>query len=333
MPTGTSPTQRAARLTRAVRTRMACTGEHYTGVLQDLAAHPARSLIPAAATVDQARLESEFLHRGSGLSAVARHPMGLVRLHPRPQSLTAVLEREPAVVRHWAERLLPIDAGPREEIAGICGLRYSRGAHHVRLYRQDTDASIELTGFPVRWWDRAVQAILANARTAGASACFTTPGGLWTRSERCLYDCITDSHRDLRLGSQLLRRIRLTAGEGVIAGTDVWSSPAGRRQSQWVVETVRGPEHDRLFALLMDPQLELGLTELRRTCGCGQGEARGPGGCTAELGTADDSQQVLVRDLRWSDSAADRARRTASLTKGNRQAFKSWDQIEASPAR
>jgi len=318
---------RCRTLSTAVRQRIAYTGERYKGAHQEVQAHPGKPLIPAADTWEQALLETEFLHRGGELGSASQHPMGIVRIRPYPDRLTVVLDNEPYVIRYWVDRLLPVDSGPADEIRGICGLRYSRTGHHVRLYRQDTATAIDLTGFNPHWWDRAVDAAVVDARAQDATPCFTGATAPWTTAERDLHTALADTICDPHLGSRLLRRIRLTAFEGPYGGTDLWSHPAGRQRYDWILETLRGHDHSKLLALLTDPQTGVGLQLRRRSCYCEQAGMEDEG-CTAVLESPDGVQRLLVRDLRWTVDEADLQCRTKYVTDRNRHAFSPWTERE-----
>ncbi len=287
---------------------------------------PGQPIIPTAATIGQARLETTVLHRGQGLSTVSQNPMGITSVHPEPDGLTITLEAEPYAVRHWAQSLLPVDPGPSGEVFGVGGLRYTSTKHHVRLEQLSTGAVVKLTGFPVGWWDKAAAVIEADADKTGEHPCFRSAA--ICPAEHYIEDFRADSARDPHFGSALLRRINLTTYPNGYGGTDLWSFP-GRPGWNWTMETVCLPDHARLIKQLTNPDLGLRLTLADRYCHCaapdtdrfGLGSSRS--GCNITFTTTDGHQELLVRDLRWANGEKAQLRAAANRLKENKTAYKS----------
>ncbi|MFE7524656.1 hypothetical protein ACFU7Y_02930 [Kitasatospora sp. NPDC057542] len=245
--------------------------------------------------------------------------MGIHAVHPGPHGLTIRLDAQPFVVRHWAERLLPVDPTAPDEIHGICGLRFRTTYHHVLLSQPGLNTSVRLTGFPTRWWHQAVDAIIANAHRHRAEPCFLQPDR-WTPAEQQLQTWRTRRRLDPHVGSTLLRRIRLTTCPDGYGGTDMWSDPCHDGHTSWVLEMLRGPDHDQLLSLLTDPVLGSGLHLQDRWCWCSA--SRKGEGCRIMLTTADGTQRLLLRDLGWDrPDRTDTERRGQMVAEYNEAAF------------
>ena len=285
---------------------------------------PGQPVIPAAATIEQARLETTILHRGQCLSTVSRNPMGTASVRPEPDVLTITLEAEPYAVRHWAQSLLPVDPGPTGEVFGVDGLRYTSTKHHVRLEQLGTGAVVKLTGFPTAWWNRAAAVIEADADETGEHPCF--PSASICPAERYIEDFRADSTRDARFGSALLPRINLTTYPNGYGGTDLWSDP-GPPGWEWKMETICVPDHARLIKQLTHPDLGLTLTGQYCHCAAPDSDSGGLGygrsGCNIKFITAHGHQKLLVRDLRWVNGEKAQLRAAANRVKENKGAYKS----------
>lgn len=117
----------------------------------------------------------------------------------------------PYVIRHWADRDLPVvDPGggdPRDEIAGVYGLRYRITGSRVVLYWPGSQAQIRLHGFNPGWWERAA----TRRRREYAGSTLDTPH--WTEHESRAHQLTQEAGWEpAGLLSPLLRRIRATAG-------------------------------------------------------------------------------------------------------------------------
>ncbi len=315
-------------VTQAAKLRRRATGEPFRAAKDRLKGwEPGQPVIPAAATIEQARMETTILHRGQGLSTVSQHPMGITSVHPEPDGLTIALEAEPYAVRHWAQNLLPVDPGPTGDVFGVGGLRYTTTKRHVRLQQLSTGAVVKLTGFPTAWWDKAAAVIEADAKLTGEHPCFRSAD--ICPAERYIEDFRADSSRDARFGSALLRRIGLTSYVDGYGGTDLWSDP-GRPGWEWKMETICLPDHERLIKQLAHPDLGLGLTLTSRSCYCGvpDSDLFGLGtrrsGCNITFTTAHGHQNLLVRDLRWSNGEKAQLRAAANRAKENKHAYRSY---------
>ncbi|NMI55926.1 MULTISPECIES: hypothetical protein [unclassified Streptomyces] len=217
------------------------------------------------------------------------HPAGIVQLRPEPNRLTIRLADEPYVIHHWADRVLPVvDPGggdPRDEIAGVYGLRYRITGSRVVLYRPGSQAQIRLHGFSPGWWERAA----TRRRREYAGSTFDTPH--WTEHESRAHQLTQEAGWEpAGLLSPLLRRIRATAGDGPFNGTSVWFNEVALR-----LETTHGPACAQLTALLCKGPTTLGWTVQRQTCFCLSERAEG---CSINF-TAPGEPPIQYTNLRW----------------------------------
>ncbi|MEU2363077.1 hypothetical protein ABZ616_20440 [Streptomyces noursei] len=275
--------------------------------------------IPPANHGGQALLETQILEKMRGLLGLCSpHPLGIRSVTPTPDTLTIVLDREPFVVRAWAQQLLPIDPGDGGEIWGLWGLRYRIARHRIYLIVDDGThrAQVALAGFPVRWWEKSVLALLASPY---GTACWLQRAGQMTDGERDLHEWAAAlTARDNHLGSGLLRRIGLTRFNDGYGGTEVWSHPAGPGAWEWRLELLSGPDDTWLLDQLCDPDFGLPLQVDRHRCWCGTDM----GGCTATLsGTGTPPQTLYFSDLRWTADSDEREKRGERRDDYNRRAF------------
>lgn len=300
--------------------RMEYTAEKHQSAVDALKAlAPGAPPIPTAACDGQAQMETQILESMRGiLSLNSPYPLGICSITPRPESLTIVLDCEPYVVRAWAERLLPFDPGPENDVYGLSGLRYRVGHHQVHLTVDDGThrGQVILSGFPVRWWEESVSALLA-AEKGGATACWLQRGGEWTDRERFFHEGSKWPTCDYRIGSGLLRRMGLTRFTEGYGGTEVWSDPAGRDGWRWRLEMLRGPDDSWLLHQLCDPEFGLPFQAESHHCNC---DTRG--GCSTTLrSTSTPPQTLYITDLRWPVSPDKRKAQAERQAKGNERAF------------
>ncbi|MEV7817378.1 hypothetical protein AB0P05_43080 [Streptomyces flaveolus] len=101
-------------------------------------------------------------------------------------------------------------------------------------------ASILLTGFNLRWWDRVVNRLTPYYN-------LLQPKPHWTPEERAAYAAAAASPCDPpSIYSPLLRRIRATAGSGTVNSTDAWHAAGGDVR----LETTDGPPCPDLIRLV-----------------------------------------------------------------------------------
>ncbi|WP_030689049.1 hypothetical protein [Streptomyces sp. NRRL B-1347] len=212
------PPQAALALTED---RRRCTGESHQALCTFLT-NPGQPLrIPAAHHPEQAELETAVFLACCKIGGLSQHPLGIVHVRPGEDQLALRLANEPYIIHYWAEFLLPrlTDddefSDPRDRILGVPGLRYRRERGGIFLYRPGMPASILLTGFTPRSWDRIVNGPLADYDLRLKAD--------WTPMERAAYAAATASPTDPpSIYSPLLRRIRATAGPGPINSTGNW---------------------------------------------------------------------------------------------------------------
>ncbi|WP_331731320.1 hypothetical protein [Kitasatospora sp. NBC_01300] len=309
-------------LQHMAKLRTKVTGEKYRAALERLLRtwEPGQPVIPAASTVEQARLECTVLHRGRGLSTVSAHPMGIRSLHPEGDLLTITLEPEPYAISHWAQGLLPVDPGPDYLVHGAGGLRYTTTSHHVLLTQLGTGAAVKLTGFPVHWWERAAAAVAEQALAREEHPCFRSP-------DICLAERDVEQWRAARrldpyFSSALLRRINVTAFPGGYGGSDLWSDPM-RPGWRWKLEMTNSPDHSRILKLLTHPLVGLDVTVTGRWCHCSEPDTgfSDRSGCTMKLASADGLCELEVRDLRWTSGRKAQERAAGNRAEENALAF------------
>lgn len=291
------------------------TGESW----QALATAEARPEIPEAADSEQAWLETELLLGRFSLGRSTAHPMGIVRVKPEPHLLTVQLVCEPFVVRTWAEQTVPwLDESledPCDAVSGVAGMRWRCHGQGVDLTRPGSGAAVRLTGFPSRWWARAVA---GRARDGQVGRLVSEAG--WTAAERAA----DAGRRALRghaphIGSALLRRIRATAGTGPANGAVAWCDVIGRH-SDWIVETLDGPPCSVVIPLFTNGPTGTGWQLELQTCHCGDDV---DAGCVAVF-RAGDRQEVWYRNLNWRRIKARTARSAAAATESNPAVSRGW---------
>ncbi|MEU6973803.1 hypothetical protein AB0A71_39975 [Kitasatospora aureofaciens] len=273
--------------------RRRCTGETHQALQALRQAGKDGSAIPVARHPDQAALEAAVFLAACKMGGLSPHPLGILKVRPEPERLTIRLLDEPYVVRHWAERLLPIQAAvagddddPRDCVIGVAGLRSRVGAGGVTLYRPGTGAQVLLTGFNTRWWQR-ITALLA---AAGGPVLFT--GSTWTPVERAAHQAYQATDRgEASVVSAILRRIRATAGPGQINSTDAWST--GQEGLQ--LETTDGPPCPELVRLLCEGPWGLGWQAEHTWCTCG---SAAPQGCRIDF-RLPGGRRVDYSNLHW----------------------------------
>lgn len=297
--------------TPSARLRRWCTGEAW----QALAAAGMCGEIPAAVDVEQAYLETELLTRLRGLGSMSPHPLGILQTRPDPERLALQLLAEPYVVRYWADLLVPwvdeADEDPRDAVSGAAGLRWWCHGQGVDLTRPGTAARVRLTGFPSRWWARAVD---SRARSCQYGELINADG--WTDVERAAEaGWRTLYGRDPQVGSAVLRRIRATAGPWGANGLSVWSDRVDGG-AQWVVEATYGPTCDRVLALFTSGPTDAGWRIKQQHCYC---HDITDAGCTAVL-DAGNRQEIWYRNLNWQRLMPQRDR-SAAVAERNAAAF------------
>ncbi|MEU8543092.1 hypothetical protein AB0C52_24430 [Streptomyces sp. NPDC048717] len=246
--------------------RRRSTGESHQALHPLLPEDGSALAIPPARHAEQARLEAELFLRLRPIGGLCAHPLGIIRLRPKPDRLTIRVINTPYIVMCWAELLLPRltgeqDADPRDLVVGVPGLRYRGHPRGIHLYRPATPARITLTGFSTRWWDR----IISRMRRQYDGLVPPRPG--WTPGERAAYDTSTNSPIiPTPVLSPLLRRIRATAGTGTVNSTSAWTTCGGIR-----MEATDGPLCADLVRLLGDGPTGTGwqVTHQRCVCSCG----------------------------------------------------------------
>ncbi|MBO1332560.1 hypothetical protein [Streptomyces sp. VRA16 Mangrove soil] len=270
--------------------RRRSTGESHQSLLPLLPEDGSALSIPDARRLEQAELEADlFLTLGS-MGGFSVHPMGIVRLRPRPDQLTIQLLHEPYVVWYWADLLLPRindEAGhPRDRVSGIPGLRWRVVGKTVQLYRPDMPTRIVLTGSNVRWWRHVTRRMEADYPTL-----VRHPG--WTPHERAAYEAPgPHPYPPARLFSPLLRRLRATAGTQPLNSTDAWSSG-----DAWRLEATDGPSCPDLVRLLGHGPTAMGWTVSHKSCTCPCDHEHGS--CTIDFHDPRTGASIYYTNGRW----------------------------------
>lgn len=174
------------------------------------------------------------------------------------------------------------------------GLRYDVAHHRIYLTRNDGThlGQVALSGFPFRWWEESVSALL-DTEDAG-TACWLQQDGQWTDRERDFHEVSIRQNCDYRIDSGLLRRMALTRFTEGYGGTEVWSDPAGRDGWRGRLEMVRGPD-DTGFYTSSATLYSACLSEWNHTTAT----AAPGGGCSATLRSITTPRQTLyIADLR-----------------------------------
>jgi hypothetical protein len=294
--------------------RRRSTGESHQALHALLTADGQALTIPEARHLEQAQLEAALFLACCKLGGLSKHPLGIISACPEEDLLTLRLDNEPYVVRHWADFLLPRLADdkasdPRDQITGVAGLRFRREGAGIRLHLPGMPARIMLTGFNPRWWERIVGRLTKDYDNLLRGE----PD--WTPVERAAYAATAASlHAPASLFSNLLRRIRATAGPGEINGTDAWSALKGFR-----LETTDGPPCPDLIRLLGDGPTGLGWEVDHKRCTCLCDHSHADVGCNIDFRLPITGEFVYYSNAKWGRTL-DNRRRTI-LAELNRAAF------------
>ncbi|MET8816426.1 hypothetical protein ABZW47_31050 [Streptomyces sp. NPDC004549] len=281
------------------------TGETHQALFSLLTRSGRPLSIPAARHTEQARLEAAVFQRVCALGGLSEHPLGIVRVHPQEDLLTLHLVDEPFIISHWIDFLYPRvdeEAGgdPRDQVAGVPGLRSSRQAGGVLLYRPGMTAAVVLRGFNPRWWDRIAE------RREGCGSLLRHAD--WTAVEQAAYAAQTAHPSDpYELLSSLFRRIRLTAGPGPVNSTDAWTFGKGVR-----LETTDGPPCPDLIRLLTQGPCGLGWRVKDKTCTCLCDHSHASVGCTVHFEDPATGLPVWYANLKWGRTLDERRLETVA---------------------
>ncbi|MFF8994061.1 hypothetical protein ACF09H_29870 [Streptomyces sp. NPDC014983] len=306
------PPQAALALTED---RRRCTGESHQALCALLKDHGRPLPVPAARHQEQALLETAVFLSCCKIGGFSEHPLGIVQVRPDEDRLALRLANEPYLAYYWAEFLLPrltdCDefSSPQDRIIGVPGLRYRRERGGICLYRPGMPASILLTGFNPRWWDRVVDRLAPDYELLQSM-----PD--WTPEERAAYSANTASPCDPpSIYSPLLRRIRATAGPGPVNGTDAWHAVGGSVR----LETTDGPPCPDLIRLLSNGPTGLGWEVRNKRCTCLCDHIHADVGCDIDFCEPDTGRSVYYSNAKWGRTLDDRRRE--KIAEMNREVF------------
>jgi hypothetical protein len=289
--------------------RRRSTGESHQALCASLKGTEQPLAIPAARHLEQALLETAVFLACCKVGGLSEHPLGIVHVRPEEDQLTLRLTDQPYIVDYWAEFLLPRltceDDGsmsPQDRVQGVAGLRYRRERGGICLYRPGMPASILLTGFNPRWWERITNRLATTYD-------LLQDHQDWTPEERAAYTAAAAAPFDPpSIYSPLLRRIRATAGPGPINSTDAWHAVGGGVR----LETTDGPPCPDLIRLLGDGPTGLGWEVDHKRCTCLCDHTHADVGCNIDFREPATGRFVYYSNTKWGRTLDDRRRRTVA---------------------
>ncbi|MFI8880247.1 hypothetical protein [Streptomyces sp. NPDC055243] len=263
-------------------------------------------------------MEAELFLACSKIGGLSQHPFGIACARPEQELLTLRLVNEPCVLHYWIEFLLPRladeeAADPQDQLTGVAGLRFRHESGGVCLYLPGMPARIRLTGFHPRWWKRIVDRL---PHEYGDTLLHNEPD--WTPVERAAYAATASSlspRAPASVFSDLLRRIRATAGPGEINATDAWRAFKGFR-----METTDGPPCPDLIRLLGDGPTGLGWVVDRKVCTCLCDHFHADVGCNISFRMPATGGVVYYSNAKWGRTLD--GKRKAIIAELNQAAFR-----------
>ncbi|QPP05206.1 hypothetical protein G4Z16_01055 [Streptomyces bathyalis] len=255
-----------------------------TGMAWTTALDQVRKLAPTApllpeANADLAPLESGILNHLAWPSISTRHPWGIRKVDPRPDSLVITFENEDinrevpgeSMTRHLVRALPRFDTRTGEP-TGIPGARFTIENGHVVIRQIDAAGSVTLAGFDVAEWFTALDLQTRDDESAGLTLSQHQSPRTLHSSEKLWWN--TRDDESSWLASGLLRRAALLRTIGVPLSTTAWTNPAQGAGREWIVEYIHEPlvqfplHHDGFATLLTDPECGLRIIETDWHCGC-----------------------------------------------------------------
>ncbi|MFJ6621195.1 hypothetical protein ACIQOW_26940 [Kitasatospora sp. NPDC091335] len=259
------PRDNVSRLTRVVR---AYTGESHQRLRERIEGTPrGQSLIPAARSALQRRLERRAFFTLAWPDELTIYPFGVKSVIPAPDSITLNFEGD-----HVADHAVQLLPWTRDtEIGGVPGLRVCRtSASGIDLVVAGTSATINVTGISRHAWEQAESARISWLADAGEEMCHITSPHLQTAQERLFERYLATDDHSAWLSSGLLRRIGLFSRIEVPLHFSAWRNP-GQHGEQWCFDMDYHPlnggcQHEAFLSRLTDPMFGLPLTVVRRHC-------------------------------------------------------------------